>query len=71
MFQVPEKLSKNIQIKKRPRNPVTVKGELLVGTSPTDGATTALPGSPFHTGLVLIKKECLCKAMEAYVTCFF
>ena len=31
---------------------------------PTDGATTALPGSPFHTGMVLMKKECLNAAME-------
>ena len=40
-------------------------GRAAAWNIPTYGATTALPGSPFHTGMVLMKKECLYAAMEA------
>ena len=40
-------------------------GRAATWNIPTDGATTALPGSPFHTGMVLMNEECLNAAMEA------
>ena len=40
-------------------------GRAAAWNIPTDGATTMLPGSPFHTGMGLMKKECLYAAMEA------
>ena len=61
VFQVQVKLN-NIRVKS---DHVDSYMALRVGRAaawkiPTDGATTAMPGSPFHTGIVLMKKkECL------------
>ena len=67
VFQVQVKPQQNIQVK---NDHVYSYMALRVGRAaawniPTDGATTALPGSPFHTGIVLMKKECLYALMEA------
>ena len=45
-------------------------GSAAAWSIPTDGAKTALSGSLFHTGSVLMKNEYLYASIEANITCF-
>ena len=45
-------------------------GSAAAWSIPTDGATTALSGSLFHTGIVLMKNEYLYASMKENITCF-
>ena len=66
MFQVQVKSQQNIQVKMTMYNYMALRvGRAAAWNIPTDGATAALSGSLFHTGMVLMKKECLYAAMEA------